>query len=229
MMPLGSIDNYGLLDELSGAEDIDSIAELLIKCRLWDFASVLREYRIDEGVESRHLVEAKLDGAYYNNLLNMSKGIKDGFVLTKAVGLIIDLTNLQIACRAVIEGLGLKVAECVIAGGYLLSAGVIRELLTLKLSDIPQRLEVIQYRLVAEEVTGSYNRTHSIASVGEIIDKYKFSLVKGMLSPRVLSPLVIAWYLILKELEVRNLRLILKAMFDNIPLGEIRQYLVLSS
>jgi vacuolar-type H+-ATPase subunit C/Vma6 len=53
-------------------------------------------------------------------------------------------------------------------------------------------------------------------------------LVKGILSPRVLSPLVIAWYLFLKELEMRNLRLILKAMFDNIPLEEIRQYLVLS-
>ncbi len=229
MIPLGIIYNYGLLGKLSSAENIDGIIELLIKCKLGDYASVLKEYNIEEGVKSRLLAEAKLDGAYYNNLLNMTKGIKDGFVLAKAFGLIIDLTNLQIACRAIIEDIGLEAAECMIAGGYMLSAEVIRELLPLKLSDMPRRLEDTQYRDVAEEVSTSYNRTQSITSVEEIIDKYKFSLVKGILSPRVLSPLVIAWYLILKELEIRNLRLILKAMFDNIPLEEIRQYLVLSS
>ena len=229
MIPLGTIYNYRLLGKLSSAENIDGIIELLIKCKLWDYASVLKEYNIEEGVKSRLLAEAKLDGTYYNNLLNMTTGIKDGFVLAKAFGLIIDLTNLQIACRAIIEDIGLEAAECIIAGGYMLSAEVIRELLPLKLSDMPRRLEDTQYRDVAEEVSSSYNRTQSITSVEEIIDKYKFSLVKGILSPRVLSPLVIAWYLILKELEIRNLRLILKAMFDNIPLEEIRQYLVLSS
>jgi len=229
MIPLGIIHDYGLLDELSRAEDIDGIRELLIKCRLWDYASVLKEYEIDEGVKSRLLAEAKLDGAYYNNLLNMTRGIKDGNVLAKAVGLIIDLTNLQIACRAIIEEVGQEVAEFVVAGGYIISAKVIRELLPLKLSDVPRKLENTPYRAVAEEIAASYNKTQSIASVGEIIDKYRFRLVKGILSPRVLSPLVIAWYLVLKELEVRNLRLILKAMFDNIPPEEIRQYLVLSS
>jgi len=229
MIPLGGVYDYGLLGELSSAENIDGIIELLIKCKLWDYASVLKEYKIEEGVKSRLLAEAKLDGAYYNNLLNMAKGIKDGFVLTKAFGLIIDLTNLQIACRAIIEEVGLEAAERMIAGGYILSAEAISELLPLKLSDMPRKLEDTQYRDVAEEVSSSYNRTQSISSVEEIVDKYKFSLVKGILSPRVLSPLVIAWYLILKELEIRNLRLILKAMFDNIPLEEIRQYLVLSS
>jgi len=229
MIPLGIIYNHGLLDELSFTENIDDITELLIKCKLWDYASVLKEYDIEGGVKSRLLAEAKLDGAYYNNLLNMAKGIKDGAVLAKAFGLLIDLTNLQIACRAVIEDIGLEAAEYMITGGYILSAEVIRELLPLKLSDMPRKLEGTQYRYVAEEVASSYNRTQSITSVEEIIDKYKFSLVKEILSPRVLSPLVMAWYLVLKELEIRNLRLILKAMFDNIPVEEIRQYLVLAS
>jgi len=245
MISLGIIYNYGLLGELSSAKNIDAIIEVLIKCKLEDYVSLLNEYKPSKEVKSRLLAEAKLDGTYYNNLLNMTKSVKDGFilakasfvtsgvsggsVLAKAFGLIIDLTNLQIACRAIIEDIGLEAAECIIAGGYMLSAEVIRELLPLKLSDIPPRLEDTQYRDVAEEVSSSYDRTQSITSVEEIIDKYKFSLVKGILSPKVLSPLVIVWYLILKELEIRNLRLILKAMFDNIPLDEIRQYLVLSS
>jgi vacuolar-type H+-ATPase subunit C/Vma6 len=42
----------------------------------------------------------------------------------------------------------------------------------------------------------------------------------------VLTPLVIAWYLTIKELEVRNLRLVLKAVFDAVPVEEIREYLI---
>jgi vacuolar-type H+-ATPase subunit C/Vma6 len=68
-----------------------------------------------------------------------------------------------------------------------------------------------------------------VTVIEEIIDKHKFRLIKEILSPRVLSPLVIIWYLILKEIEIRNLRLILKAAFDNISLDEIKDYLVLSS
>jgi vacuolar-type H+-ATPase subunit C/Vma6 len=49
-----------------------------------------------------------------------------------------------------------------------------------------------------------------------------------MLSPRVMTPLMIVWYLVLKELEVRNLRLVLKATFDNIAVDAIKDYLVFS-
>jgi len=44
-----------------------------------------------------------------------------------------------------------------------------------------------------------------------------------------MSPLMVVWYLILEENEIRNLRLIIKAMFDNISVEEIRNYLVLPS
>jgi vacuolar-type H+-ATPase subunit C/Vma6 len=44
-----------------------------------------------------------------------------------------------------------------------------------------------------------------------------------------MSPLVAIWYLVLKEIEVRNLRLSLKAVFDGISPEEIKEYLVFSS
>jgi vacuolar-type H+-ATPase subunit C/Vma6 len=37
------------------------------------------------------------------------------------------------------------------------------------------------------------------------------------------------WYVILKESEVRSLRLTLKAVFDNIPLEEIRKLVVFAA
>ena len=134
---------------------------------------------------------------------------------------------MQIVSRAIIEGIGLDAAECTIAGGYMLTDKAIRELLSLKMTDIPPRLENTQYQDIANELSSSYDKTKSITAVAEIIDKHKFRMLKEILSPRILSPLVMAWYLILKEVEIRNLRLILKAIIDNVPAEEVKDYLVL--
>ena len=227
-IPIGVIQDYGLLDELYSTENVDDIIELLTKCKLGNYASILEEYKIDGEVKPSLLDEARLDGEYYKNLLNMTKDIIDGTLLSQAFGILIDLKNLQVMLRAIIAGTGPEAAKYIINGGYLLSSEAIKELLPLNLSDIPSRVEYL-YQDMAEEVISSYDRTKSIAVVEEIIEKHKFRLIKELLSPRVLSPLMIAWYLILKEIEIRNLRLTLKAMFDNIPVEEIRNYLVLPS
>jgi len=227
MIPVGIIYNNGLLDEFFNAENVDDIIQLLIKCKLGDYISVLEQYRIDKSAKSKLLAEAKLDGEYYKNMLNMARRIKDGSVLSQAFGLIIDLTNLQIALRAIIEGIGPDAAEFIIAGGYRVTDKDIKELLTLKITDISARLGETQYKDIVNEVTTNYDKTRSITTVDEIIDKRKFRMLKETLSPRVLSPLVMAWYLILKELEIRNLRLALKTIVDGVPVQEIKDYLVL--
>lgn len=227
MLPVGIIHNNGLLDELPTAENAGDIIELLIKCKLGNYVPALEGYKVEGGAKSKLLAESRLDSEYYKSMLSMARRIKDGSVLSKALGLVIDLTNLQIASRAIIEGIGPDAAECTIPGGYMITDKAIRELLSFKLTDMPQRLEDLRYRHVAEEVLSSYEKTKSITSVEEIIDKHKFRLLKEILSPRVLSPLVMAWYLILKEFEVRNLRLILKAIADGAATEEIKEYLVL--
>ncbi len=227
MIPVGIIHNNGLLDELSGVENVDDIIELLTKCKLGGYVPILKGYDTTGGAKPKRLVEFRLDGEYYKSMLSMAKSVRDGSVLSKAFGLIIDLTNLQIASRAVIEGIGTDAAECIIAGGYIITDRAIRDLLSFSLADIPRRLENSQYRNIANEVLCTYDRTKSITAVEEIIDKHKFRLLKEILSPVVLSPLVMAWYLIFKEVEIRNLRLILKAIADSMPVDEIKRYLVL--
>jgi len=227
MIPVGGIYNNGLLDGLSTTENTGGIIELLIKCKLWNYVPALEEYKVEGGAKLKLLAESRLDSEYYKSMLSMAGRIKDGSVLSKALGLIIDLTNLQIASRAIIEGIGPDAAECTIPGGYMITDKAIRELLSFKLTDMPQRLEHPQYRHVAEEVLSSYENTKSITAVEEIIDKHKFRLLKEILSPRVLSPLVMAWYLILKEVEIRNLRLVLKAIADGAATEKLKEYLVL--
>ena len=95
-IPIGIIHSYGLLNELSRAENVDGIIELLTKCKLEDYASILEECKINGGVKPRLLAEARLDEEYYKNLLNMTKDIIDGAILSKAFGILIDLKNLQV-------------------------------------------------------------------------------------------------------------------------------------
>jgi V/A-type H+-transporting ATPase subunit C len=227
MIPVGIIHNSGLLDELANTDNLDAITQLLVKCKLGDYAPALEQYKIDKGAKSRFIAEARLDAEYYKNMLNMARRIKDGFVLARAFGLVVDLTNLQIALRAIVEGIGLDASELIIAGGYRIADKTIKESLTLKIADISAKLEDTEYRDIADEVSTGYEKTKSITAIDDIIDKHKFRMLKEMLSPRVLSPLVMAWYLILKEVEIRNLRLILKAIVDGIPVQEIKDFLVL--
>jgi vacuolar-type H+-ATPase subunit C/Vma6 len=226
-IPVGIIRNNELLDELFNAENIDAVIQLLVRCKLGDYVPAIEQYKTDKSAKSKLLVEAKLDGEYYKNMLNVARRIKDGSALTQAFGLVIDLTNLQIASRAIIRGIGHDAADFVIASGYRIIDKTIRELLPLKIADIPARLEDTHYQQIAVEVATNYDKSKNITAVDEIIDKHKFRMLKEMLSPRVLSPLVMAWYLVLKEVEIRNLRLVLKTIADGVPVQEIKSYLVL--
>jgi vacuolar-type H+-ATPase subunit C/Vma6 len=227
MIPVGVISAHGLLDELCGAESVDDIIRLLIQCRLGDYVPALEQYKAEASAKAKMQVETRLDGEYYKGMLNMARAIKDGSVLTKALGLAIDLTNLQIACRAIIEEIGLEAADFIIAGGYRIPDKTIRELLPLKVADMPERLDDAQYRDIASEVSAAYERTRSITAVDEVIDKHEFRLLKEMLSPRVMSPLVMAWYIMLKEIEIRNLRMVIKTIIDGAPSQGIENCLVL--
>ena len=229
IIPLGIIHRYGMLDELLSAETTDDIIAVLGNCRLADYIPVLKGYKIDEGLRSKLTTEAELDEIYYSNLLNTAKMLKDGFVLMKAYGLIIDLTNLQIVLRAVITGIGAEAAAGIIPNGYLLSNSEVKELLAVKLADLPGKLRNSAYREIVEDAANNYGRNYNLAAISETIETHKFTLVRGLLSPRSLTPLSVAWYLILKETEIRNLRLILKAIFDNRSIEEVKDYLVLSS
>jgi vacuolar-type H+-ATPase subunit C/Vma6 len=148
--------------------------------------------------------------------------------MTKAFSIILDLANLQMISRAIIEGITAQAADLLIGGGYIISDQMAREMLSRKLGDLPGMLGGTQYREAAEQIVANYERTKSVMAVEEVIAAHRFSWLRELLSPRVMAPMMVVWYLITKEMEVKNLRLILKAAFDNIPIEEIKDYLVLS-
>ncbi|HAZ31211.1 MAG TPA: hypothetical protein DCY61_00650 [Dehalococcoidia bacterium] len=162
-------------------------------------------------------------------MLAAAKDLKEGHLLTKILGFIVDFLNLQMVLRSVARGVSHEVMEYTLSGGYLLSDETISELLSLKLPDIPGRLEDTFYYQVGQDVLVNYEKTHSLTAIEEVIDKHKFQLLRDILMPRVMSSLLIVWYLILKEMELRNLRLVGKSLLDNIPLDGAKSLLVAPS
>ncbi|MFC1900751.1 V-type ATPase subunit [Chloroflexota bacterium] len=228
-IPVGIIHQQGLLEALFNAEDVEGITEVVSGCGLGEYASVLEGYDVEEGVKSRLSVEGGLDEIYYRDLMGVTKRMKDGNTLSRVFSIIADMVNLQIIVRSVLKETGAEAAEYTIDGGYLISEQVAKELISMKLADIPANLANAEYRSMVEEIISNYDKSKSLAVVEEIIDKNKFKLLRDILAPRLLSPLVAVWYLVIKEIELRNLRMVMKAAFDGISIEEIKDYLVVSS
>ncbi len=227
LIPLGTIHDDGFSGELRECETVQDVTDVLIRSRLANFAPAVKAYDPSGGAKTKIAVESRLESEYYHGLMSVSRHVREGDVLAKACGLLIDLANLGIVCRAVVEGIGPAAADFLISDGYIIEERSLREVLPYKLPDIPRRIDFPQYRDLVNEIASAYDRTKSVTVIDEIIGRHRFAALRDLLSPRVLSPLVIVWYLVQKEAEVRNLRLILKAIYDGIAAEDVKRYLVL--
>jgi V/A-type H+-transporting ATPase subunit C len=228
-IPAGIVYNNNALEDLLNAENLDTVISVLDNSKLSRYTGVLEEYRTDDGFRKEVLTDTGLEQVYFKELLEVTAKMKDSNALLTAFRTMLDMTNLQIVMRAVISESSAESAGRTIDGGYLLSDNAIKELLSLRAADIPSRLEYPHYRTAAEEIMVNYERDGNISVIDEIIDNHKSRIISETLSPRIMSPAVIVWYLILKENELRNIRLVLKVVLDNISPEEIKEYLVFSS
>ncbi len=227
-IPAGTIYDNGSLDDLINAENIDEVVHVINSTKLNDYANVLGGYRIEEGLRKEVLTDTVMENLYYHNLIALTRKLKDGAILSRVFQTLLDMTNLQIVLRAAVGESDLSVSGQTISGGYLLSDELIENMLTIKMQDFLTRIDNPLYRNSIEEVIAGYETDGDVSIISESIEKLKYTIIREILSPKIMSPAVIIWYVILKEIEVRNIRLILKTVMDNIPLEEIRDYLVMA-
>lgn len=228
LIPLGAIYDSGLLEELAGAEAVADISRILNKCRLTNYAAMLEEYQADAGAKARLLMEVKLDREYYQHLVEISSGMAEGKELAKAVGVMMDVADLKTLLRAAVDGTGAETAGYTIGNSYLVSGENINAVAALKLNELAGSVAYL-YRNTVREASDNFDKVKNVTAFDEIIDRDKFRLLKEMLSVRIMSPLMVVWYLILKEAEIRNIRIIMKTLFDGGAVEEIRNSLVLAS
>jgi len=227
LIPIGMIHSEGLLEELDASETIQDVADVLTRARLPNFVPAVKDFDPAGGSKAKIAVESSLESQYYHGEMATASKVRDGAVLMKAYGLVIDLANLAIVCRAVVEGIGPAAGDYLISDGYIIDEKTLREALPYKLPDVPRRIDLPQYREVTNEIASAYDKSKSVTVIDEVIERYKHATLRDLLSPRALSPLVMAWYLVFKEIEMRNLRLTLKAIYDGVAVDDIKRYLLL--
>ncbi|MBW2543863.1 MAG: V-type ATPase subunit [Deltaproteobacteria bacterium] len=225
MVPLGAIHNRGYLKEMSAAREREEISGILARCDLGDYGRLIMDIK-EKDRQAVSEGEIRLQNIHHQKLLEAFKDMDDGDLLVKTFRIIIDLANLQTVFRLSLGGGYPATGVQVLSGGRMLPENTIRELLTLKMTEITGRLENTGYHMMAQDVSKSYERDGKITASDKITEKHKFRLLKDLLSPRVLSSSNMLWYLLLKELEIRNLRLTFKMLSDGIPAAEIQDLVI---
>jgi len=224
MIPLGTIHDREYLEEMSAAREKDKVSEILARCNLGDYIRTMEDTN-EKDRQSVSEGEVKLQNIYHQKVLKILKNMSDGHLLVHAFESIIDSANLQTIFRLSLGG-SYTASAPVLSGGRVLPEDTIRELLTLRITEITGKLENTGYHMMSQDVAKGYEKDGKITIVDKVTEKYRFRLLKDLLSPRVLSTSNMLWYLLLKELEIRNLRLIFKILSDGIPAAEIRELVI---
>jgi len=224
MVPLGTIYDREHLEEMSAAREKDKVSGILARCNLGDYIQVIEDIN-EKDSQSVSEGEVKLQNIYHQKVLKVFKNMADGHLLVQAFESIIDLANLQTIFRLSLGG-NYTAGGSVLSGGHVLSEDTVKKLIALKMTEITGQLENTGYHMMAQDVSKDYEKDGKITVVDKITEKYRFRLLKDLLSPRVLSSSNMLWYLLLKELEIRNLRLTFKMLSDGIPAAEIKDLVI---
>jgi vacuolar-type H+-ATPase subunit C/Vma6 len=118
------------------------------------------------------------------------------------------------------------VIDAAVEGGFSISREVTRELAGMKVAELSARLANTPHGAAATEIAAEWTRGGSAAVVEDVLSRHRFVLLRDALAMRLLSPVLVAWYLTLKETEARTVRLLLKAKFDELPEERVRESLV---
>lgn len=228
IIPIGLFSWYGFLDELEKASDISSIVEIMRNFGFQEYAWILRNMRPEASMREVRTVEREMENMYFFDIINLSDKVPEGELLKRVFGIIVDMINLSIAFRLSF-GLNPRGFIPFLENGYMISMDMANELSSATIRELPGMLTGSPYKNIADEIISAYEADRNIMTIDRVVEKNKIRILSEMLSPRVMSPVVVIWYLVLKESELRNLRILSKAVFDGIPASEVKEYLVTAS
>lgn len=227
-VPLGSLHDEDLLDELSRVKSVPDLASHLRVAGLGEYGDILSDVKeMDE--KSILDLERVLDGFYNERWVKTLGNLDEGTLLVRVQGIFIDYANLRTVFRLVTGGRGAVPDTVFRKGGHLLDAALLREFLSLGPGEIVTRLADTEYEYAASDLARGFEKGKTVGIIDQVLDRYLYRTVRFLLAPRAMSPCALLWYFLIKELEIRNLRMIFKVLHDGVPVGEIRDFMVMAT
>jgi vacuolar-type H+-ATPase subunit C/Vma6 len=235
LLPVGLLHAKHRLEELAAARNLEQVEDVLTLAGLRPLALIVRSFDPAGSRAARRAVEAAMDAHYYRLLRHIASRLGGGHVLDMACGLMLDLANLSILCRWLIacargetgdEASPGRPDALFIPGGQLLDEHEWADAAAHGLAELPRRLRHELHRRAAVEVLAAWERSGSVAVADEVIERHRLAALHELLVPQVAPAAVMAWFLVVKEIELRNVRLALTAIEDGHGLEAVHRQLL---
>jgi V/A-type H+-transporting ATPase subunit C len=148
--------------------------------------------------------------------------------VTLYIGKHADITNIKHIIRSKEQGLDPQTTESfLVDGGRLLAPWKLKQMIEVKgLSELITELEGTPYLETLREAMQNYSETKSIYSLEVALDRLLLKTASEIASSAMIFSGPTIKYLVAKEFEVRNLKAVLRGMYEGLPSESIMPMLI---
>lgn len=196
-------------------ESVEDVAKLIT---ITDLSKGLEHY---SHTGSLFEIENQLDRHYYTSLLELTKRMpKQGSVFREFLKTELDVHNVMIILRLTKEGFGAEKIEPYLfsEGARLRRVHLQKLLISTDVEEILERLKSMGFRKMIGTADEAYKKQKRLADVEVALNRYMLRRATLLWHQHPLSIDTILGFMLAKEIEVRNLILLIKA--KKLGLGE---------
>jgi len=169
------------------------------------------------------VIDIILDKGLYSHMLVLAKKLNNDFV-TKLVTMMIDLANIKMVLRAQLIGKPWDFIERFLVPGGEIDFSLFAQQMQLDLNQIVKVYAATAYAQLITDSLRIFQQTQSLAGFEKLSDNYLMSWLKrSKYAIFGIEPLVT--YLLAKETEIKNVRIIMVGKINNLAQDVIRERL----
>jgi V/A-type H+-transporting ATPase subunit C len=169
-----------------------------------------------------NVVEDEMYKAYYRKIVEMPAREFETKLFVNFIKMEIDIRNIKTILRLKIDGASTEeILERIIPGGYELTEDEARKLAAMSFDEISKSLEGYWFWKEVENVT------EELSEIEVNFDKAWISAIARRASNYPLSVLPVLQYMVLKKVEVDNLRILGWGKYYGLPNDEIERQMVI--
>jgi V/A-type H+-transporting ATPase subunit C len=149
--------------------------------------------------------------------------------VTLFVGKYADITNIKHIIRSKQQGLDVALTErFLVEGGRNLASWKLRSMIEVKgVPELVTELEGTPYLEIMREAMTNYTDTKSIYALEAAFDKLLLQIAQEISSSALIAAGPTIKFIIAKEFEIRNLKALLRGLYENLPSEKIMPMLVM--
>ena len=149
--------------------------------------------------------------------------------VTLFVGKHADITNIKHIIRSKVQGLDVATTESLLVdGGRLLAPWKLKQMIEVKgLQELVTELEGTAYLDTVREAMQDYSETKSIYSLEVALDRLLLHTASEIASSAMIAAGPTIKFIVAKEFEVRNLKAVLRGMYEGLSSDQIMPMLIM--